>query len=190
MKRYKSKEDKGGIKLIIIIVAITCSFIYGCLPGPIATFVSDVSNNKKLWGGYQLSGIYQLKLDMFLMNNGDYPTPNKLMLVAPRNATRNIYDLFSSSPNSVAEYLENKSEWKEVIAIVKKGTRLKCIRFLKYIAIGYGSSLYIHTKIMDGPFAGKVVEVGDLSISTFNKNLGLFLLSPNPKLLSFEGISS
>jgi len=156
---------------------------------PLISFVQDVSENNALWGGYQYNGVYKLKMDMFLMDNGEYPTLNKEVIVAPRAATRGVYDLFNTPPQSIAEYRKNKGIWKSVKAIVRKGTRVKCNRLLKYIALGFGGSLHVHAIIMEGPFRGKEVEIGDLSLSKYDKETDLYLLSPNPKLLSYERAS-
>ena len=189
MNKYETRRHEEKKKLFLAAIIIVYTMLFGCLPGPIAAFVKDVSERSDLWGGYRYNGIYKLKLDVFLIENSDYPTPNKLVLVAPRNATRGIYDLFNSPPMSIKEYLKDKSKWEDVISIVRKNTRIKCTRLLKYITIGYGNSLYIQAVILDGPMAGKKVEIGDLSLSKFNKEVNLYLLSPNPKLLSFEGAS-
>ena len=49
--------------------------------------------------------------------------------------------------------------------------------------------IYIHAEIMDGQYSGKEVEISDLSISSLDKEIDSFLLYPNHKQPSFEGIS-
>lgn len=172
--------------IIVFSPIILTSIISGCFPGPLITWTKDVSQNKDLWGGYKYNGLYTLKVDAFLRIRKEIYTPNKNILVPPRVATKGIYNLHYSAPESVDSYKGNVKKWPDVAGIVKAGTTIKCVKLIKYNPLGYGSSLYLEAEILYGPFAGQLAEITDLSLSKKDKKTGMFFLSPNPKLLSFE----
>ncbi len=156
----------------------------GCMPGPIATFKVDVSDKKELWGDYNNSLFYKLKHDMFLEQYEYYPLiKNAHVLVPPRELTRGVSGLLYSAPESFNDYYSLPNNWPEVVGIVSEGTTIQCYKLIEYQAVGYGNSLYLYGKIVDGVHKDTIVELSDLSLSGQKNSSGLRLMAPNPKFL-------
>lgn len=172
-------------KFIIRMSILALLFLEGCVPGPLIVTTEDVSSQKQLWYGYRLDGKYKLEVNVFLRVRNDVPTPNKTVLVAPREMTIELSNLAYSAPFSVFDYKINKSKWSDVKGIVEKGTILQCTKLIKYNPLGYGSSLYIYAKILNGPHSGEEVEISDLSLLGPERTAG-FLKKPNTKLLTIQ----
>jgi len=156
--------------------------VCGCVPGPLLFGEEDVSHKTKLWYGYKYKGIYELKTDMFIRQR-DTNLPNKLVLVPPRAKTKKIYTLHYSAPESIEIYNNSKKQWPDIKGIVTAGTEIQCNKLIMYNAAGYGSSLYIFARILDGPFSGLEVEISDLSLVGPEDESGVYLNFPNVKLL-------
>ncbi len=175
------------IKSILVeILLVGCLFFFGCLPGPLIVDTEDVSSEKQLWNDYRYHGIYKLKVDVFWRIREDVPTPNKSVLVPPREKTKGIYNLLYSAPQSISDYQKDQVKWPDVRGVVAADTRIQCTRLIKYNPVGYESSLYIYARILDGPYSGKEVEISDLSLTTLDPKSDLYLLSPNFNLLSLS----
>lgn len=189
MSYYFLRQEvcKQRIKGILVeILLMGCLFFFGCIPGPLIVHIEDVSNEKRLWNDYQHHGIYKLTVDVFWRIREDVPTPNKSVLVPPKEETRGIYNLLYSAPQSISDYQKNQDKWSDVRGIVGAGTRIQCTRLLKYIPLGYESSLYVYAQILDGPYSGKEAEISDLSLTIFDRKSDLYLLAPNFNLLSLS----
>ena len=145
------------------LLAAFLTFLSGCVPGALVSWSNDVSEQKKLWGGYSRDAIYKLKADMFIRNRKDIPTPAESVLVAPAKNTKGLCYLHYSVPSSLSDYRNNIDAWPDIVGVVNAGTRIQCTKLIKYTPLGFGSSLYIKAVILDGPFAGKEVEITDLS---------------------------
>jgi len=165
---------------------ILCILFYGCVPGFMFTYVTDVSVQNELWGGYEKNGIYKLKYSMFLRTRENVPTPNKDVLVPPKQTVKGVCNLYYSSPKTIGDYEINRGKWKDVVGIVKAGTEIKCTKILKYHTVGYGDSIYIFAVILSGKYSNIEVEISDLSLTYRDKKTNLFLHSPNPELLINE----
>lgn len=180
--RVKTNSIEKKIMCIFKAVIAGLFFAGGCVPGPLVVTREDVSNQEQLWYGYKRDGKYRLAVNVFLRVREDVPTPNKTVLVAPREKTLELCSLSYSSPYSLGDYYNNKERWSDVEGVVGEGTIIQCSRMLKLSSLGYGSSLYIYAKIIEGPFKGIEAEISDLSISEYKLNL--YLKKPNLKLLS------
>lgn len=156
--------------------------IAGCVPGPLLVGTKDVSCEKELWYDYSYNGRYELKVDVFLRER-DTSLPSKLVLVPPRNKTKGVYTLHYSAPSSVNEYEADKDSWTDIKGVVSAGTTIQCIKLIKYSTIGYGNSLYIFAKIVDGPYSGIEAEISDLSLVGPEHKSGVFLNTPNLQLI-------
>ena len=181
------KNCKQSIESILLgILLMGCLFLSGFLPGPLIADTEDVSSEKQLWNDYRYHGIYKLKNDVFWRIREDVPTPNKSVLVPPKEKTKGIHNLLYSAPQSISDYQKNQDKWPDIRGIVAAGTRIQCTKLLKYNPLGHESSLYIYAKILDGPYSGKEVEISDLSLTIFDHKSDLYLLSPNFNLLSLS----
>ena len=160
---------------------VFCCFFIGCAPyQPILSYSSDVSKNQKLWHGYGYGQIYELKHDMFLESDQQHI----LIIAAPHELTKGVCTLVYNVPPTIEEYNKLYNNWPEVISIVKKGTRIQCVRLQKGSAVilfDIVSVFYIYAKILDGTFAGHEVEISDLSLVECVD--GEFLHKPNPNLI-------
>lgn len=165
----------------IFLGILFCILVNSCAPGPLLVSNEDVSEDSELWCGYLKEGRYLLIEDVFIRII-DLPLPNKHILVAPREKTKGIYTLQFSSPNTIDEYENNREQWNSVKGIVRKNTRLKCTRLIRYDPFLYPDTLYIYASIIDGPFNGLEVEISELSILGPETSSG-YLLRPNPKLI-------
>ena len=141
-------------------------------------FRHDVSDNTVAWSPLEKDIIYQVNIDVFLMEVGCCGNePIRNALVPSRADKRGGY---YSSPNSISEYLADpvnasrrKSEYggyhqMKVLGIVKAGTELKphkIIRNSGYSWWGGGySSDYKYAKILTGEFTGNIVDIQDVPI--------------------------
>lgn len=77
------------------------------------------------------------------------------------------------------EFNKDKVKYLDIRGIVSKKTKIKAIRIERYVAVGYGGHNNIFATIVDGPFAGKDVEITDLTIGE-----DPYIKNPNPELLS------
>ena len=76
------------------------------------------------------------------------------------------------------------NNWPHIKGILRKGTLIKCSKIVKWIPHNVRPSLYIFAKILNGEFAGMEVEIRDLSLHKLFERNGLFLHSPNLKLIT------
>ena len=162
------------------------NLFFGCAPGPFLVWTEDVTGKEDLWYGYRRGAIYKLKVDIFLKDRGvNNVTPDQIVMAAPRDKTKCIYTLAYSVPKSIEDYRHNRDDWHEIIGIVKAGTRIQCTRLVCYNTFGggYGNSLYVFAKVVDGEFAGIEGEIGDISLLGPEVSAG-FLIKPNLNLLS------
>ncbi len=182
-KIHKRTTSFFIINLICLLMPIIyfSFFMVACVPGPLIVTKEDVSDEPNLWHGYKRNGEYILKSDVFLRFREDAATPKKIVLVAPRKKTIELCNLSYMSPFSIDEYSENRDDWPDIKGIITQGTAIKCIKIVKYNTLGYGSSLYIYAKILNGPFKEVEAEISDLSIS--EKKGDLFLKTPNLNIL-------
>jgi len=176
----RSEPIQLQLKTICFLVFI----IFGCVPGPLLVGTVNVSNKEELWFGYSRNGIYKLKVDVFLRVR-DTDLPSKIVLVAPRDKTKGLFTLHYSAPWSVSDYNDNRDRWPGIKGIVTAGVRIQCNKLIKYNTTGYGNSLYIFARILDGPHKGTEVEISDLSIVGPEHKSGVFLITPNLNLLIF-----
>lgn len=170
------------IQLQLKTICLLIFIILGCVPGPLLVGTENVSNKEELWFGYRRNGIYKLKVDVFLRVR-DTDLPSKIVLVAPREKTKGLFTLHYSAPWSVSDYNDNQDRWPDITGVVNAGVRIQCNNLIKYNTTGYGSSLYIFARILDGPYEGTEAEISDLSIVGPEHKSGVFLNTPNLNLL-------
>lgn len=172
------------IQLQLKTICLLVFIIVGCVPGPLLVGTENVSNEEELWFGYSRNGIYKLKVDVFLRVR-DTNLPSKIVLVAPREETKGLFTLHYSAPWSVSDYKNNEERWPGIIGVVTAGVRIQCNNLVKYNTTGYGNSLYIFARILDGPYEGTETEISDLSLVGPEHKSGVFLNTPNLNLLGF-----
>lgn len=159
----------------------------GCLPGPLFVVTRDISHLRERWGGYRYLGLYTLNIDVFWSVDEEAIAPSKSVLVPPREATQGKCDLLYSAPFSISEYYEEIDKWPDVQGIVAAGTRIQCIKLINYIPVeivDWSGIIYMHARILDGPYSGKEVEISDLSIRRLDPISNQYSLRPNLKILS------
>lgn len=155
--------------------------ISGCLPGPYLKFRLDVTNNETLWKqcNFKYKGIYKLKEDVFI----EYYKPFNFLILGPTleyvKKTKQCVLLFYTLGGSLKDYQNNPKKYEESMGIVQRETKIQIMRIEKYVAVGYGGHNNIFATIIDGPFAGKEVEITDLTIGENS-----YIKNPNPELLS------
>lgn len=171
---------------------------------------TNVGGESKLWGQYVFKGEYELLRDVFLIRPDNdiyiYKDPQRKVIeksserlaLTPENSYCQNAGLYSA-PNTIKEYELDpeesvKKDYKsfisviDVVGIVRKGTKIRCIRLDKdyQLSLWFGAGTYLsyYAQIMDGPYLGSEVDIQDLSISYWLKGIDSELVSrPDPKLL-------
>lgn len=172
-------------KLAILSVFIV-PFFSGCFPGAdlIGEYEKDVSNRPQLWGGYSKGERYVLLHDIFLEEEEFPMKMRKYAAAVPKNLTGGNYFLHYGGPDTIQEFLEKKEQWPEIIGIIKAGTQIECTKVLGWGTLTWPMSHGVYATILDGPYAGKLIAITDLSyIDNPTNDKDLFVPYPNYSLL-------
>lgn len=158
--------------VLLFLVSIFCLLVIGC------HITTDISDNAKLWGGYENKKEYILLMDVFLEKNKN--RNGELTLVPPDSQNGETGGKrIMVSPNTVEEYkrdpkgsvIKYYGETKiviDVVGVVDAGTIIRCSSLKKVsecsIWWGCGNVLLMYGEIINGPYSGKIVHIGDLSV--------------------------
>lgn len=150
------------IGLAIIFMAQTgCIAFYAV--AAVRTPWRDVSDQEDLWGGFRLNGVYAHKVDVFM---ADYRHYSYGPALAPGEGVETEQPGGQwGGPTTAEKYRKEPEKWPDVIALVDVGTRLRCIQ-LKRCKYLYGPneiSYIVFAEILDGPQAGRTVEITELA---------------------------
>lgn len=171
---------KAILNLFWMCFVLTTTPGCGVVVGFLTEYDRDVTDKKEMWGGYEHKGIYEIKKYVFLEEVEDWT--KKLVLVPPRDKKEAIGLMLWSAPNSIEEYTKYRTNWPEVLGVIDKGTRLQVVKFGQHGAWLWGSSIYIIAELVDGPHAGKIVDISDLSQLTDVKEKP-YRLKPDSRVL-------
>lgn len=136
--------------------------ILGCHPNVqlMGEYDKDVTNNKKYWGGYVPNQEYKLNVDLFL--NDVSRDDQKFVAIVPPDSYRQCGG-FYSSPNTVAEYLDNPNRWPSTIGVIEEGTIINCTMIRKTGTWLWPESVHVWGEILNGPYEGVIVTLVDIS---------------------------
>jgi hypothetical protein len=176
----KRLNDKS-IKMMIFIISISPIFLLSCgIDLGLSTgFDKDVSEIKEFWGGYELNQKYELNRYVFLEKKRDWA--KKLVLV-PQGNQEHLGSMLWNAPGSKEEYLANTQNWPDVVGIIDEGAKVRIHKFGRHGAPLWGSSIYVIAEICDGPFKGKLVDIGDISL-VYNYDKDPYPLKPDSRIL-------
>ena len=182
-----SLTKRKTLKLSLYSIILVPFFLCGCWPGAdlIGEYEKDISNRQDLWGGYAKGEKYVLLHDIFLEEE-EFPTKmRKYAASVPRNLTEGNYFLHYGGPGTIQEYLEEKEQWPQIIGIIKAGTQIKCTKVLGWGTLTWPMSHDVYATILDGPYAGKSINITDLSFTSWieSGNKKNYVSYPNYSLL-------
>lgn len=170
-KKHSTKSAIWNIGIMVSIVALVVSLITGI------SFTSDVTDNKNLWGGYDVDSKYTLDRPVFIIKT-DQITGGRLVLV-PEESFSRCLGRFWSAPDSIDEYRADPVQAAikqydgfevkiDVVGVLEMGTNLELHKLEKKSAwsLWFGRTTTIKplAKVIDGPFQGKIVDLSDVSI--------------------------
>jgi hypothetical protein len=168
----KAKLTRRSFLLLLLIVL--CFQITGCLG-----FRQDITNNPKYKTDYAKDQIYRTQKPLFLYQriSTDPSEPDSLNLERPGQT--------SDLPKTIEEYSQSKTPWKNVLGVVESNTKIQIIKLQRELNFENGWEFYVQAKVLDGVFAGKIVEIG--LISNFSdKGKNYMLPSVNSEFLELQ----
>lgn len=173
------------LRYIALALVLTVSSS-GCITTMFAVYaVQDAGHWREIrtgnaeWAGYVHGAVYQLQTDVFLADLKYYS--HGLALAPGPDVRPRKRDPHWGGPATVREYRANPESWPGMQGIVDAGTRLRTTRLRKKVyAMGDVEAFVLYAEIMDGPYAGRTVEITELSLHT---DRGKWPLKPNPSLL-------
>lgn len=184
------------LRLMPLIVALALTGCINCR--------HDYRGESQLWGGYDPGQIYILKRDVFVMSVDGELAGSRLALV-PENELRwpSQRGRYYSAPTSIAAYRRDPVAastysnfavgqafhrtnslcvLENVAGIAETGVRISPTRIERNRGLnlwsGHHDDLTPFAEILDGPFAGREVDVSDLSDRYQINDSGLFLYRP------------
>ena len=186
---------KSTLILLIVVVAV-CTLIPIAFKLLLIGFHSteDATENLELWGGYQPETEYVLVRDVFLQGTSADMAGRRLVLVPEGESGLGIR--FESAPETVAAFREDPEQavkdaglwFQKVHGIVEKGTKLRTMKLEHHQGwsafFGSVQTLTPYAEILDGEFAGKKVDLSDVSWFFGKKeDFGVIRYKPEEKLL-------
>ncbi len=163
------------------LIFISCGFDLGLS----SQFDKDVSGIKEYWGGYEINQEYKLTRYVFLEKEQDWT--EKMVLVPPRNQ-EHLGRMLWNAPSSKEDYIAKKQNWPNVIGIIDEGTIIRIQKFGQHGAPLWSSSIYVIAEIMNGPFKGQLVDIGDISL-VYSTAKEPYPLKPDTRILKKVGES-
>lgn len=163
----------------------------------------DASNNAELWGGYSAQAVYALKEHVFLLKLDDDWKGQRYAL-SPEGRFKHPSRFYSVPFFSIEKYKRERGQMSPqeivsgrsydvpttVIGIVEVGARIKCTKVIKYyvntLFFGEAHGTMIFGEILDGKYAGTLVDLSDLSAGkkiTY-RNAPVTVYAPIPQLLT------
>lgn len=173
--------NKKIVSLAILMVPL---LLCGCWPGAdlIGAYEKDVSNRQDLWGGYTKGQRYILLHDVFLRKE-DLGFKYRIYAGVPlQELVRGNCFLLYCAPETIEAYAESPDRWPLIIGIIKSGTEIECTKVLGWGTLMWPMSHAVYATIIDGPYAGKLIDISDLSC-TRDDCKGNYVSYPNPRLL-------
>jgi hypothetical protein len=150
----------GKVKsLATLIVAAISLTIGGCYPilGMLAEENTDVTEQKKYWGGYKPGEVYRLKQNVFLVHyGGGYNN----YLIPPGEGSYSL-------PDTEDAYHAKPDAYPRVDQIVPRMTRLRIESFVWHKSLNT-EGLDIYADVLSGQLHGETVEITKLSKRTDN----------------------
>lgn len=158
-------------------IVFVCASLSSCITlFKLATaHTTNVSGKRHLWGEFQQGQEYLLLKNTFLEKKQDWSAFPILATISGEGESGQMEWL---APKTIEEWHQNKEAWKEVIGVVESGTRLRMSGIRKWS----GGWLYPVAEILDGEFAGREVNIFELTRDVGSAD-GLDLLGPEPQLL-------
>lgn len=183
MKRFTKILFKGII--IFSIGFVVLFFLRGGI-----YFTSNVSTSEELWGGYKYQHNYLLLRDVFLKRSYQgMACPGRLVLV-PESSLKGHPGRHESSPDTISTYKANPHRDFFIVGIVAGGTRLRTIRLDKHAGFnwfyGHVEELTPYAEILDGPYAGKKVDITDISYYYQKDDKGIFMYKPEDGVIALS----
>ena len=150
--------------------------------GTVTAREKDVTDREELWGGFRRGGEYALSTDLFLVYESSAYAKGPALTI-PKDVS-GVGRMLYRAPVTFAEYEGNPEQWhaKGVLGVVASGTRVKCVRLTRQSAALWGKMLVVYAEILDGPHAGTIVDIIDLSRWVKGDETGL-LVRPDKRLL-------
>lgn len=188
MKHFRLKSAvKAHLGLTLFVSS--CSII-GCAGlgmGYATRYQKEMSDETDLWGGYVKNADYETQIDLFIGTESPFGFA-RLVLIPPKQ--KPLLGLAHySAPESVELYKRNLNNWTNLRGILFTGSLIRPRSLKKEGAMAWGAGLSIYGEVLDGEFAGTVVDISDLSSYVGKEIDGLILLKPDPRLLKkVEGI--
>ena len=184
----------SALWLVLIAVAIVGLWVFAMIG---VSFSTDVTDDKKLWGGYNPDNEYFLDRSVFIIK-ADKNAGGHLVLV-PEESFKRCLGRHWSAPDTIDEYRADPVQASikqydgfekkiDIVGIIEKGTILKPHRLEKTTGwnLWYGGAATItpFAKVIGGPFQGKLVDLTDVSIYyQANGEDGPFIYKPEQGLI-------
>lgn len=147
------KTVRWHILLLVVICAALCS----------CDDVTNVSNDNRLWGGYDPRVIYEVKADIFLLrrsffDGGGYE-------VSPERKSK--YWRGADTPDTIEQYRKTSGNpiCGGVKGIITAGTRIKPEVLERHVGTSIAGTtgkydiLYPYGRILSGPYKGMLVNM-------------------------------
>jgi len=143
----------------------------------------------ELWGGFEYQKDYELIADIFLIKVSSALEPKRLAL-SPEGKLFQEAGLYET-PKTIENYKKDtQGVATNVVGIVNTGTRIrsKLLHQNKGFTLWFGfhNGLTRYAKIIDGPYAGNIVEIEDIGRFCRDKcdrQHDPILKEPDPRLL-------
>lgn len=176
-----SRRDLVGQAIVFLLVVAVG---WGVFRGGF-WWTSDVTNAPEYWGTFQPSQTYALARDVFVKNGHGTGEPT----LVPEANYKGCHSKHNSAPPSVADYRVNGHEPAQqgILGVVPAGTRLQIARLdhrrMWSWWFGYAETLTVYAMILDGSFAGRVVDLVDVSVPYKHPTVQPFVYRPEKPLL-------
>lgn len=195
-------KARAGAFASLLIAIVTLS-----LTGCISVSSHVPRNHPEDWGGYSPGTDYELIADVFLVGpyiKVDRKTGKKtvntgsdhIALTPPRSfpipfrthSAPESFDAYAKDPvsSTTTEY-ETFTARTDVIAIIPKGTHIRCVRldrtFEGSLLTGFGSVYDMWVEIRTGTKSGVLACITDLSGRPVDRNTGNYVGAPDPRIL-------
>jgi|OpeIllAssembly_1097287.scaffolds.fasta_scaffold964903_1 hypothetical protein len=187
------------IKVISAIVIVFVALVIYIFARGGIDYTSNVSNNADLWGEYKYQRNYVLLRDVFIQKSSQGMAPHGRFVLVPEASFGRHCGRHESSPKTIAEYEKNpraaaivkSGEYEfpiDVVGIVRKGTRLRTSRLDKHTGFswfyGHVETLTPCAEILDGQYAGKKVDITDISYYYQKDGKGIFMYKPEDGVIT------
>jgi hypothetical protein len=143
----------------------------------------DVSNRKKLWGEYDPEATYVLDIPVYMTRSKRRSVDAALVPPRGQGEGNDLGILLYRSPGTI-KYLEKlEDRWPKGVGIVERGTRVKCVRIMAERSLATFNSFPVG-QILDGPHAGELVDLKDVSQYCPRQTDDDVCLGPDPDIFT------